>query len=69
MTCPSERRTPDPLLVSIRDMEAMLGISRRKVYELLNSGDVECRYIGRRRLVLMASLREFVDGLPGHGPT
>jgi excisionase family DNA binding protein len=64
MSGPNERLTPDPLLVSINEATAMLGISRHQVYRLLDSGALECRYIGRRRLVLMASLRNYVDRLP-----
>jgi len=55
---------PDRLIVSVADMAAMLGIGRRTAYELLDAGHMECRYIGRRRFVTVASIEAFVASLP-----
>lgn len=59
---------PEPLLISVKDAALILGISRNHMYALLDQGIVECRYIGRRRLVLKASLTEFVERLPTTPP-
>ena len=42
----------------------MLAISPWSAYQLLESGQIESRYMGRRRLVSVASIREFAKGLP-----
>jgi excisionase family DNA binding protein len=54
----------EPILISVQEMASMLSISRNQAYTLLDQGVIECRYIGRRRLVLLKSLRTFVDRLP-----
>lgn len=54
----------DAVFVSTKETARLLGLSRNHVYELLDRGDLESRYIGRRRLVVMSSLRSFIAGLP-----
>ncbi|MFD7157924.1 helix-turn-helix domain-containing protein [Kribbella sp. WER1] len=54
----------DAVLVSTKETARLLGLSRNHVYELLDQGAIDSRYIGRRRLVVMTSLREFISGLP-----
>ena len=49
----------DPILVSIPDAGKALGIGRSKIYELLNSGDLQTVTIGRRRLVCVESVKAF----------
>lgn len=59
---PSEQS--EAVLVSTKETARLLGLSRNHIYELLDQGAIESRYIGRRRLVVMASLREFISRLP-----
>lgn len=62
------RNTPDEdherLFVSAKEAQSMLGLSRNQTYLLLDSGAIESRYFGRRRLVVLESLREFARNLP-----
>ena len=48
--------------VSIRDAAEIIGIGRSKLYEHINSGALRTVKIGGRRLVLIASIRTFVEG-------
>jgi excisionase family DNA binding protein len=54
----------DPLLVSVKDGARILGVSDWQMYELLNKGEIESRYIGRRRKIVYSSLRSYFDSLP-----
>lgn len=55
--------TVSPIFVSVKDAARMLAISPWSCYQLLNEGKVESRYHGRRRLVLVTSLREYAAAL------
>ena len=52
----------EPLLVSIAEAAQALSLGRTSVYELIRTGELETRKMGRRRLVLAASLRRLVEG-------
>lgn len=52
------------ILVSPAQVAETLGCSRRHAYKLLDSGAIESKYLGRRRLVSWTSLCEFMDNLP-----
>lgn len=60
--------TPDAIkarLWSVQDTATILGrISDRQVYRLLETGDLESRYIGSRRLIHGLSLHEYMQQLP-----
>lgn len=49
--------------ISIRIPEAcrLIGISRSKLYELIEAGDIQTAKVGASRLVLVSSLRAFVE--------
>ncbi|MEP1338956.1 MAG: helix-turn-helix domain-containing protein [Marinomonas sp.] len=47
----------EKLLVSIADAAKALSLGRTSVYELIDSGELETRKMGRRRLVTVASLK------------
>lgn len=47
----------EKLLVSITDAAKSLSMGRTSIYELIRSGDLETRKMGRRRLITAASLR------------
>lgn len=49
------------LLVSIPDAEKALSVKRTTIYELMRSGQLDTRKIGRRRLITAESLRRLVD--------
>jgi predicted DNA-binding transcriptional regulator AlpA len=47
--------------VSVNDGCRLAGIGRTKFYELINDGKVKTVTIGRRRLVIIASIREMLE--------
>lgn len=54
-----------PILASVKDAAEILGgITTWQVYRLLEAGELESRYIGKRRMVVMDSLRTYVEQLP-----
>ena len=53
----------EPLLYTIPEAAAVLRISRTKLYELLDSGDVESIHIGRSRKIPTEALRIYIDKL------
>jgi excisionase family DNA binding protein len=55
---------PDPIFISTKETARLLGVSRNHVYELLDRKVIDSRYIGRRRMVVKASLDAFVERLP-----
>ena len=54
----------DPIFVSVKQAAQALNISQWSCYQLLDAGDIDSRYQGRRRLVSVKSLREYAEGLP-----
>ena len=53
-----------PIFISVKQAAQMLGISPWSCYQLLDSGAVDSRYHGRRRLVRVESLHKYAAGLP-----
>lgn len=49
--------------ISVRIPEAcrLIGVSRSKLYELIDSGDIQTAKVGASRLVLVSSLRSFIQ--------
>ncbi|MBR7838856.1 helix-turn-helix domain-containing protein [Actinospica durhamensis] len=62
MPATNESRS-EPLLYTIPEAATALRISRTKLYELLDSGDVESVYIGRSRKIPAEGLRIYVQRL------
>lgn len=54
----------DPISVSVPTAAAMVGLSERRLRDLCNEGKVDSRYEGRKRLVLVDSLRDYIRSLP-----
>jgi hypothetical protein len=53
------------ILESVKNTADILGgITTWQVYRLLEAGEIESRYIGKRRLVVVASLQEYINNLP-----
>lgn len=44
-------QTPLPIVLQAKDVQAILGISKGKTYELMNSLDFPTIFIGKRMLV------------------
>ena len=61
---PERKRTEsiERIGVSIQDAAKMLGISKPHFYPLMKEGKVRTVKVGRRTLVFVQSLRDFVDG-------
>ena len=53
----------DPALASITETGEELRVGRSKVYELLNSGDLKSIKIGRRHLIIRASIGSYITRL------
>jgi excisionase family DNA binding protein len=64
---PEDSHPPDtkliPLFVSAAEAASYLGLSRQKVYELLDSGVIDSTRHGTRRLVVRDSLYRYADSL------
>lgn len=59
----------DPMYCSVKEAAKFLGdISTWQVYALLDGKKIESRYQGRRRLVVVSSLREYAEALPSDSP-
>ena len=48
--------------VSIEEAAEALSLGRTKIYELIRQGHLKTTKIGRRRLVLVSSILELVEG-------
>lgn len=57
-----------PIFVSVKQAAQMLAISPWSCYQLLDAQAIDSRYQGRRRLVDVASLREYARNLPTEAP-
>ncbi|MFN6935440.1 MAG: helix-turn-helix domain-containing protein [Tsuneonella sp.] len=56
-------RQIEQLLVSVDDARALLGgIGRTNLYAMLSRGDLESRKLGKRRLILVASIERLIAG-------
>lgn len=54
-----------PLLLSISDTAADLGIGRTKTYELIGRGELATVQIGSRRLITVASIEALIERATG----
>lgn len=55
---------PDAYAYSVTDVRRTFSIPRSTLYELMKAGRIEAVKLGRRRLVLGASLRAYLASLP-----
>lgn len=53
----------EPLVYTIPEAATALRISRTKLYELLDSGEIESIHIGRSRKIPAEGLRIYIDRL------
>jgi excisionase family DNA binding protein len=49
---------------SVEQAAALIGLSRSRTWELIGSGDLIARRVGKRTLVLDEDLKAFLRGLP-----
>lgn len=61
MTAVLEPSVLEPLVVRIPDACRLLGVGRSKLYELIADGKIEAVKIGANRLILLASVKAFVE--------
>jgi excisionase family DNA binding protein len=60
----SDRHNPaatEPISVKIREAVRLTGLSRSRIYELMRSGDIQFAKVGSSTLILVESLRLFID--------
>jgi excisionase family DNA binding protein len=53
-----------PKALSIEQVGRVSGVGKTKLYELIAAGTLKSRKVGRRRLVLLTDLNEFLQSLP-----
>ena len=51
------------LSLSIQETLAATGLGRSKLYQLINSGELKARKIGKRTIILKDDLDTFLSGL------
>jgi excisionase family DNA binding protein len=54
----------EPLLYTIPQCCRLLALGRTKLYELIGSGEIPVRKIGRRTLIAAADLQRWAEQLP-----
>jgi excisionase family DNA binding protein len=53
-----------PIFVSAKEAARLLNLTTWSVYKLLNEGQIESKYHGKRRLVVLESVQEYAKSLP-----
>jgi excisionase family DNA binding protein len=56
-----DRPSIEPLLLSVAEAAATLGVSRDLVYELVHRGDLPCLRIGRRKVIPRRAVEQLVE--------
>ena len=62
---PAASFTVEPLLVNEETASAMLGVGKRKVWQLGEDEVLQVKRIGRRKLYLVSSLKAFAESGKG----
>ena len=57
--CPTSEDKMEPILISVAECQAALGIGRTAVYSLLDR-ELQSAKIGRRRLIVLQSVHAYV---------
>lgn len=63
-TIQTNDQLPALQLLTAADVARVLSISRRYAYQLMESGQIPCVWIGRSIRVLPADLDAYIDSLP-----
>lgn len=53
-----------PLALTITQAVTVSGIGRTMIFELIKTGKLKARKVGRRTLIATSDLREMIDNLP-----
>ncbi|HEX8215568.1 MAG TPA: helix-turn-helix domain-containing protein [Allosphingosinicella sp.] len=59
---------PEPISVRIPEAVRLTGLSRSRIYELMKSREIEFVKVGSSTLILVDSLRTFIDGRRSAAP-
>ena len=54
-------KTPEPLVLSIKEAARLLGLGRSSIYRLIGESQLETVKIGNRTLIRTSSVRSLVD--------
>ncbi len=54
------------LSLSIEEARAATGLGRTKLYQLINSGELKARKIGKRTIILKDDLEAFLNNLQSY---
>jgi hypothetical protein len=54
----------EPIAVSVSEAALMAGLGRTSLYAAISSGALKTRHYGRRTLIEVASIHEFLASLP-----
>lgn len=60
----AESATLEPIFISVKEAARILSLTPWSVYQLCDAKEIESQYHGKRRLVRLASVRSYADGLP-----
>lgn len=58
----SARHAGDPITISIGEATRQSGLSKSKIYNLINEGRLQSIHVDRRQLVIFASLKSLLSG-------
>ena len=53
----------DKLSFSVQEAQQVCGIGKTKMYEIINSGQLPARKLGRKTIILKKDLEDFLDKL------
>jgi excisionase family DNA binding protein len=59
----------EPIFISVEETAQMLNLTTWSIYRLLDAQEIKSQYHGKRRLVRLASVREYADNLPEYPGT
>lgn len=65
---PVERMPVERLLLRPAEAAQAIGVSRSRMYELINSGEIPSVKVGRVKRVPVDKLREWIERNSGDGP-
>lgn len=57
----SQIATIPPLSVSVEEAASLVGHSRSGIYEVIAQGELKAFKLGKRRLILMAELKAWIE--------
>ena len=60
---------PPPLAYSVAEAAKALSVSKNYMYQLLRAGEIQSKRSGRRAIIPVDALREYVERLPDYVDT